>query len=77
MNLRTDLDPQITSIADELATPSELAYAVGKMCDEAIIDQLGDTTTIATVIGVLEAVKLDFYQRHAVPLTIEDLHGEN
>lgn len=74
--LRTDLDEVINTLADSIETPGELAYVVGKLCDEAIIDQLGDTATIAAVIGVLESSKLDFYQRHAVPLTIADLHGE-
>ena len=46
-----------------------------KLCDEVIIEKLGDDFVIKSVIGVLEAAKLDFYQRHSVPLTIEDLHG--
>lgn len=77
MTTRTDLDATIEAIADEIQNTSELAYVLAKLCDETIIDQLGDDGTIKAVIGALESVKLDFYQRHAVPMTLEDLHGEN
>lgn len=74
--LRTDLDGAVTAIADAIQTPGQLGYVIGKLVDEAIIDMIGDPAAVKTVIGVLEASKLDFYQRHAVPLTIGDLHGE-
>lgn len=74
---RDELDEVVISIADAIETTDELSYVIGKLVDETIIDQIGDQHTVRTILGVLEGAKLDFYQRHAVPLTIGDLHASD
>ena len=68
---RKRLDPLIYDIVDEINTSGAdigaLNYVITKMCNDFVIDGKPRYFKVNEVLGVLEAVKLEFYRRLGGP----------
>jgi hypothetical protein len=70
---RIKLDPNIVQLADWILTPGDLVYVFTKL----ILRFLGrgwNFSQLATVLGCLEATKLELYRRKGAPY--EDTKAE-
>jgi len=64
---RAHLDEAIEDLCNVIKSDGELNYAISRITTASLVGSRPSYESIARAIGTLEAVKLEFYRRVAVP----------